>query len=383
MKRVCFNVQPLIGNRTGIGWYTYNIINNMENSGVRIEGMCFDFLGRNHIERNFNDLKIDKLYINKVIPTKIYKLINGYIPIFYDWLFPKGDIYHFFNFVVPPISKNKKVIITIHDMVYKVMPETVNAKTLYILNRDLERSIKRADAIITVSEHSKKDIMKYHQVAEDKISIAYPGIDYSFFEPAQRMNREEIKRIKNKYSLPNHYILYLGTLEPRKNINSIIDAYELLPDEIKNKFKFVIAGRVGWKANEILNKIKETPSSKQIVRVGYVDEIDKPYIYGMASIFVFPSLYEGFGMPVIEAMACGTAVITANNSSLLEAGGDAACYSDALNAEKLAEKIKQILDDEDYRKVLEQKGITHSQTFTWKNSSNIISNVYDKLLNGV
>jgi glycosyltransferase involved in cell wall biosynthesis len=380
MKRVCFNVQPLIGSRSGIGWYTYNIINHIDQKDIRVEGMCFDFLGKNHAREKFADVKTDNLYINKFIPSKVYKLLTGYLPIHYDCFFPKGDIYHFFNFVAPSISKKKKVIITIHDMVYKVMPETVSAKTLYILNRDLERSIKRANAIITVSEHSKRDLMKYHQVDEEKISIVNPGIDYPFFEKGQSMDHGTINRVKEKYALPDKYILYLGTLEPRKNIGSIIDAYELLSEEIKSEYKLVLAGRVGWKANEILKKIENTPSADNIVRVGYVDEVDKPFIYGIAHAFVFPSLYEGFGMPVVEAMACGTAVVTSNNSSLPEAGGEAALYSDALDAKAISENIRHLLLDEVVRDQLVQKGIQHAKTFSWKDSADMTVKVYQKLL---
>ena len=380
MKRVCFDVQPLIGSRSGIGWYTYNIINNMDHENIRVEGMCFDFLGKNHVERKFKDVKTDNLYINKFIPSKVYKLLTGYLPINYDWFFPKGNIYHFFNFVSPAISRNKKVIITIHDMVYKVMPETVNAKTLYLLNRDLERSIQRADAIITVSEHSKSDLMKYHQVEANKISIVNPGIDYSFFERGQNIDEEMKKRMCEKYGLPRKYILYLGTLEPRKNIGCIIDAYELLPEKTKSEYKLVIAGRVGWKANAILEKIKNTPSADNLIRVGYVDEEDKPYIYGMSSVFVFPSLYEGFGMPVVEAMACGTAVVTANNSSLPEAGGEAALYSDARDAKGIAENLLHVLLDKTVRDERVAKGIQHAQKFSWKTSAERTMSVYQNLL---
>lgn len=380
MNRVCFNMQPLIGKRTGIGWYTYNIINNIHVDDMVMQGMCFDFLGRNHVRQRFDDVNIDNLYINQWIPSKIYKLINGLLPVKYDWFFPKGDIYHYFNFVAPPISKSKKVIITIHDMVYKILPETVNAKTLYILNRDMVRSVKRADVIITVSEHSKKDILRHLPVDEDRIRIVHPGLDYKFYAQGQHPDDEIIDTIRRKYRLPEHYILYLGTIEPRKNLHALINAYELLPDHIRSSYPLVIAGGVGWKAQSMLDHMRTTKSAKNIIQLGYVDESDKPYIYGLADVFTFPSLYEGFGMPIVEAMASGTAVVTANNSSLPEAGGNAALYADAESSQSIADNILRLIENNDYRDALVQKGIRHAKTFSWEKSAEQTVNVYKELM---
>lgn len=383
MKKVCFDIQSLVKEKTGIGWYTNKIINNIEHDDIRMAGMCFDFLGRNKVVSKFEDIKVENIYINKYIPSKVYKLLTGYLPINYDWFFPKGDIYHFFNFVAPSISKKKKVIITVHDMVYKVFPETVNRKTLFMLNRDLKRSIDRADAIITVSQHSKKDLMKYHDVEENKISIVPPGIEYDFYKGGQDVSSETQQEMQKKFDLPDKYILYLGTIEPRKNISSLIDAFMFLPEEIRNEYKLVIAGGVGWKAKSIVDKVSNHQFSDRIILTGYVDEVDKPYLYGMASVFVFPSLYEGFGMPIIEAMACGTAVVTANNSSLPEAGGEAALYSDALDIRRISENIKSIIVDDSIRDECVQKGIKHAQRFSWEDSAKKTVKVYEELLGDI
>ena len=380
MPRICFDLQPLVGKRSGIGWYTYNIINNLNQDDIEVMGMCFDFLGKNHVAEKLSDIKPDNLYINKFIPSKVYRLLTGLLPINYDWFFPKGDIYHYFNFTAPSISRKKKVIITIHDMVYKIMPETVSYKTLYILNREMERSVRRADAIITVSENSKLDLLKFHDIDQSKISIVNPGIDYEFFKKAQNINDDTLTGLRMKYNLPEKFILYLGTIEPRKNIISIVDAYNLQRDEIKRDYKLVIAGGIGWKAEETLNKIKTSPSSKNIIRLGYVDEEDKNLIYGAADVFVFPSLYEGFGIPVIESMASGTPVVTADNSSLKEAGGDAALYSNATDIKGIADNIARVLDDDELRNAMIEKGIKHALTFSWKKSAEKTLEVYERLL---
>ena len=380
MPRICFDLQPLISKRSGVGWYTYNIINNIEAEDMLVQGMCFDFLGRNNVRERLEDIKAENLYINKWLPSKVYRLLTGLLPVNYDWFFPGGDIYHYFNFTAPSISRRKKVIITIHDMVYKILPETVSYKTLYILNREMERSVKRADAIITVSENSRKDILRFHDVESDRISIVNPGIDYDFFKAAQDMDGNTLSMVRKKYNLPDRFILYLGTIEPRKNITALVGAYEKLPEDIRREFKLVIAGGVGWKADGILKRIKESPEAANIMRIGYVDEADKHFIYGAAAVFVFPSLYEGFGIPVIEAMASGTPVVTSSNSSLPEAGGDAALYSDANDIEAISDNILRVLTDKELEAEMIRRGMKHAASFSWKKSAGKTVEVYRRLL---
>ena len=284
------------------------------------------------------------------------------------------------NYVMPPINKNVKVIINIYDMVYKKFPNTMMLSNLYLLRRDMNRSVKRADAIVTVSENSKKEIIEHFNVSPQKVHIIPPGIEYGEFSKGMNITTEKVKEIRKKYKLPLKYFLYLGTVEPRKNIPTIFKAYSALPNHVKNEYKLVIAGGKGWKSKNIYSVPSALNIDDKVIFTGYVDENDKPYIYGLSEVFLFPSLYEGFGLPVVEAMCSGVPVITANNSSLVEVGGNAASFVDCMDYLAICREIQKLISDKDYYSQKVQKGLTHVQKFTWQKSANLTIELYKKIM---
>jgi glycosyltransferase involved in cell wall biosynthesis len=294
--------------------------------------------------------------------------------------FNNCDIYHFYNFICPSISKNKKVIITVYDVVNKRFPETMKESNRILLDRKLEESIRRADKIITISESTKADIKKYYGVEEAKIEVVYTGVDIDFFSKGKEAPVNIKNEVREKYKLPQKYFLYLGTIEPRKNIITIIKAYEALDERVRKEYKLVLAGGIGWKAEKIIEHISKSSCRDDIIMTGYVDEYDKPYIYSMASVFVFPSLYEGFGMPIVEAMASGTPVVTANNSSLLEAGGKGALYSDAMDYESIGGNIISIIENKKLNEKLIHDAFEHAKNFSWDKSAKETLEIYKKVL---
>ena len=368
-SKIYIDAQPFFKKRTGIVWYTYNTVLETLKAApddMSIYGVVYDFLGRLNAEAALKEAGFKKTISRKFVPPRLYKLIWAYIKIRFDKHFKDGDIYHFYNYVIPPIGKDKKVIINVYDMVYKKFPETMMASNLYLLNRDLRRSIKRADHIITISESAKGDIQEYFSVDESKISVLLPGIDLGFFNQGRNIGEHKAKEIKEKYNLPPKYLLYLGTIEPRKNIKTIYDAYAALPQETKEEYMLVMAGGTGWKSHEIQEYPKKLGIESSVRHIGYVDEEDKPFIYGMAEVFLFPSLYEGFGMPVSEALASGTPVITSDNSSLPEAGGEGASYINCMDSEAMAQEITRYITDERYKKQKLELGAKHVQKLSWK-----------------
>ena len=201
----------------------------------------------------------------------------------------------------------------------------------------------------------------------DAVSIVHPAVDHNIYKPR---SRQETDTIKKKYSINGSYILYAGTLEPRKNILGILNAYEVLPDSLKNNLHLVLAGGKGWKAEEISSKLHQLISSgEKIIHTGYVPDEDLPPLYSGASLFVYPSFYEGFGMPPLEAMACGVPVITSNNSSLPEVVSDAGIVIDANDTEELTKNIEKILRNPKLAKDLAKKGLEQAKKFTWENSA--------------
>lgn len=379
--KISLELQPCLKNRSGIGIYTYEISKKLQKfNDINLCGDIFNFINRNNIDKDIEGLDFNKKVFN-LFPYGVYRRIWHYIPIKYNWLFnDKSDIYHFFNFIVPPRIKGK-VITTIHDMTYELYPETMHKNNLKRIKDDIEYSVNRADKIITVSESSKKDIMKFLNVDESKIEVVYNGVEYDRFNKSY--SEEEKSKVREKYDLPENYILYMGTLEPRKNIESIIEAFALFKEEnsfINENIKLVIAGKKGWLFESIFNLVDKLNLKDEVIFTDYVDEADKPLIYNMAGLFLFPSLYEGFGIPVLEAMASSVPVITSNVSSLPEVAGDAAILAAPKDIEAIAKYMNEILRNKELKNDLVKKGHAQAKKFTWEASAEKTYNIYKELM---
>lgn len=378
--KVSIELQPCLKNKSGIGIYTYNISKNLEKiKEIELYGEIFSFLGKDKLDSDYKDIKIE-LKLCRLLPYGVYRRIWKWLPVKYNTLLnTHSDIYHFFDYIVPPKVEGK-VITTIHDVTYILYPEMVEKKTMERIKDGIEYSVNRADKVITVSESSKKDIIKFLGVDEGKIEVVYNGVEYERF--SNSCTEKEQLRVKEKYNLPDKYILYMGTLEPRKNIESIISAFSLFISHnniFLNEFKLVIAGKKGWLYESIFNQVQNLSIKDKVIFTDYVEEEDKPLIYKMASIFVFPSIYEGFGIPVIEAMASSVPVITSTASSLKEISGDAAIIVEPKDIDSISKAMKEILENEAVRKSMIEKGHTQAKKFNWQSSAEKLANIYKEL----
>ncbi len=379
MKSVYVDIHPIIRNKTGIGWYSHNILKRIIDSDeINIKATAFDFLGREGKKEYLEEVNFGNQIINTKFHGRAYKALGRIVPIKYDNVFKGGDIYHFLNYTAPPISKNKKIIINIYDMIYKKYPKTIKRLSKFLLENYLKDSVHRVDKIITISQSSKKDILEYFDLDENKIAIIPPGIDFELFN--QTPLEKELLEVRRKYSLPDKFFLSLGTIAPHKNLKTVFKAYSILSKEIRNDYKLVVAGGVGWKAKDILQMPAELGIENDVFYTGYFSEEDKPILYKLSKAFVFPSFYEGFGMPVLEALASGIPTITANNSSLKEAGGDAALYVDAGNAGAIAEKLENIVDNDAFCEENIEKGKVYAQNFSWDTAAKSTLEIYKELL---
>lgn len=234
------------------------------------------------------------------------------------------------------------VVITIFDLSFIHFPEMFRKSDLYQLKNWTAYSVKKAAKILTISQSSKADIVNYYQVPENKVIVTYPGVG-SEFKPQPR---EKIEAIKKKYGIKNDYILYVGTLQPRKNLLCLIEAFYLLIRNAKYKIqntKLVIAGKKGWLYDEIFAKVKNLELENKVIFTDFVESQDLPALYSGAAVFVNVSLWEGFGMPVLEAAACGTPVVVSNTSSLPEVVGDAGILVNPESVEDIAVGISKAL----------------------------------------
>ena len=368
MKKISLELQWAVGKKTGVGWYIYNIVKELSKSDKN--DYIADFMGRHDVKSQIDyDIKIKQ---NKLLTCTMYNFLTKKMNISHNLILgTKSDIYHFFNFTIPKNVKGK-IINTIYDTVFISAPETMgNRKEI----EEYKYGAQKSDLIITISKSAKNDIIKNLGVSENKIEIVYPGIDLERY--SKKYEKEDLEKIRKKYKLPLEYILYLGTIEPRKNIERTIKAFIKYKKEVKDDLKFVIVGGKGWKYDNIMKLIESMGTD--IILTGYIDEEDKIPIYKLAQIFAFPSLYEGFGMPVLEAMAAGVPVITSNVSSLPEVAGEAAILVDPLNEDEIFEAYKKILSDKKLQLEMIEKGLEQAKKFEWKESAKVLEQIYEKM----
>ena len=275
------------------------------------------------------------------------------------------DIILFTNFVRGPIATNAKTITIIYDLSFILFSEFSNSKNSELLLKQVPKSISKSDKIIAISQNSKQEIINEYKVNPAKIEIVNPAINHAVYRPA---SKQSIDRVKTKYGIKGQYILYTGTLEPRKNIVGILEGYSALPKNILSSYTLVLAGGKGWLDEEIEEKLTEL-KELNIIRTGYVADEDLPALYSGATVFVYPSFYEGFGMPPLEAMACGTPVITSNNSSLPEVVGEAGIMIDAKDTKALTESIEKVISSKKLQNEMLKKGIKQAKKFSWEKSA--------------
>jgi glycosyltransferase involved in cell wall biosynthesis len=297
---------------------------------------------------------------------QVFKRLNWFLP--YDLIALKNyDAFLFFNFIAFPVRKRTKSIVVIHDLSFIHFPQFTQKKNLKFTPKLTERSVRRASHIITVSENSKKEIVDYYKIPESMVSVIYNAIDHKDFYPR---GGSEIKKVIKKYNLPERYIHIHGTIEPRKNIEGLLNAYAMLGRELQENYGLVISGGKGWNDESIYKLIDELKAAgHNIVLPGYIETGDLPAIYSGASLFVLPSFYEGFGVPPLEAMACGVPVIVSDNSSLPEVVGDAAIKIKAGDTEGLAKQMQRVFEDDKLAGRLRKHGLTQAAKFSWDESA--------------
>ena len=263
--------------------------------------------------------------------------------------------------------RGMKTVITVHDLAFKVFPAMFPKKDLWQLNFYANYAIKNADKIIAVSVSTKKDILRFYpKIDPQKICVIYHGFDAELF--FRKIDGEVQRRFRAKYLIDDApYLLYVGAIQPRKNLITLIEAFgKLKATGNYPKLKLVLAGAPAWQAESTLEAVQNSHYSKEIVLTGRVSFSDLAKFYRCAKMFIFPSLYEGFGIPILESFASGTPVICANNSSLPEVAGDSALYFTSGDVAELEAKIKEILENAPLRESLIKKGYLQLEKFSWE-----------------
>jgi len=262
------------------------------------------------------------------------------------------------------VAKKTEVTATIHDLAFKRYPETFPKMQLFKLNLLLEIAVRRANKLIAVSESTKRDLLEFFpKLPSERIRVIYHGFDDTFFRV--RCTPLLLSQTLAQYHIEHaNYILYVGALQPRKNLVRLIEAFNIAK-QIVPEMKLVLAGEKAWLADAIFEAREKSPYVEDIIMTGAVSFENLRALYQGARFFAFPSLYEGFGLPILEAFASGIPVLTAHNSSLIEVGGDAVVSCDASDTENIAEKMVTLWNDEALRKELISKGEEQLKKFSW------------------
>lgn len=371
--RVAFDAQLLLSKeKTGIGWNEYYLIEALtkKNRDIDFQINIADL----EIKRDVKNLV--KMFNNRgcivnnrgLLPYPFMYGLIRYFRVPYKLVFGnESDLTIFFNYEIPA-NVGCKTAVYICDVNYKVYPETVHPRVLKWLEKNLEKYCNRADWIITISEFSKQEIVKYLHISQEKIIVIPCGVDTNIYNC--NYSKDEVNLILKKYNISREYILYLGTLEPRKNITVLVDAYKKLYDANHDAPSLVIAGKKGWMYKEIFEKVKEYNLERKVLFTGYVPQMDAPKLMAGATLFCFPSLYEGFGMPPLEAMACGTPVIVSDAGSLPEVVADAGVIVKEGDVDELYKEMRRIIENPKFRDMCIARCKNRAKHFTWENAAN-------------
>ena len=374
--KIGIDAQTLLRTDAGVTYYTKGILSEV----LKLDKENFYdlLLFQNPLEKQrelFGKGDNRSSRYQKLFPYKLfYKLFKLGLPVPLEVFFGTHDLYFFPDYVEYPHLTGKSVVV-VHDLSFADVPHLVQPANRKFLERFVPKSLKEADHVIAVSEFTKGRIKEVYGVVEEKITVAGPAVDTNVFYPRKE---KEIEAVKRKYGIESSFILFLGSLEPRKNVRSLIEAFSLLKKN-KEGLNLVLAGKPTWIKNELEKQVRELKLEEKVKFLGYVEEGDRPALLSAAEAFAYPSLYEGFGMPVLEAQGCGVPVVASNFTSLPEVAGEGAILVNPKDAGELADALTKALSSPQVRKDLIRKGNKNTKRFTWNNSSRKILAVFNSL----
>ena len=392
MARIGIDIRCLAeGRRTGVEEYTLNLLTHLFEIDQKNEYVLFF----NSFRSSNTDFFWIKKYSNVTLkrfgfPNKLLNFLFWYL----NW--PKidkmiggADIFFMPNIIFGSVSRETKLVLTIHDLSFERYPQTFSWKRrIWHVFINTKKICQRADKIIAVSNSTKNDLEFLYKISPEKIQVVYSGISDKF--KVVDRNDEKLISVKEKYNLPYKFILYLGTIEPRKNITGIVKAFGQLQKFSKKnnppagggeifKYKLVIAGSKGWMNEKIFFEIEKSGHKDKIIFLDFVADEDKEYVFNLTSLFVYPSFFEGFGFPPLEAMQCGVPVIVSNNSSLPEIVGRAGILIDPDKPEEIYLAMKEILVSRELKEKLIEQGLAQSKLFDWKKTAEEFLSALNKI----
>lgn len=394
--KLLFNLQSLVGAQTGIGFYTQHLIDALMASPDITD--LSGFLGR-HIMRDeqlLSWLAADSAALFaktgaardervKAHIKRVVRAIPGTYPLrhaFREWQGLRaskqygrsGFIYHEPNYI--PVSYPGKMVITVHDLSHIRFPEFHPSERVTFMNRRLKSAVERADFIVTDSAFVKDEILDVFPVSGEKIVVTHLGVYEAFHSRSEIETQDTLRQFNLSY---RGFVLSVGTLEPRKNLERLLTAYSALPEGIRRDYPLVLAGGGGWKDSDLQRQIQQMERRGEVTRTGYLPRSQLLDLYASAAVFAYPSIYEGFGLPVLEGFASGTPVLTSNVTSMPEVSGGAALEVNPLSMDEIRHGLFSLLDDSALRSRHTQLGLERVREFTWAKCAEQTMAVYKQL----
>ena len=294
-------------------------------------------------------------------------------------LIPDVDLYHALSPEIIPTQDKTKVIVTIHDLIFKAYPAGHTQNTIDLTEKNLVSCFQKAMKVICCSENTFKDLQAHYQFPRSKAVVIYPGINEKIF---YRIDQEE-ERVAEEFlkdqGITKPFILSVGTLEPRKNLKNMLEAFHILKKKGQFEGQFVVVGMKGWMSEDLEHWIEDWKLTNDVIFLGYVSTDGLRYLYNKAQVFLYPSFYEGFGFPIVEAFYCGAPVVTSNVSSCPEIASDAALTVDPSKSEEIAESAATIMADQNLRQTLREKGFRRAMDFNFRKTAEKTLNVYQEV----
>lgn len=371
MFRITIDYTSAVRQRAGVGRYTRNLVDAL--AKVDQENVYTLFCAGDGPERR--DWPANFSIKTSPVPERV--LTAGWhklrLPIAAERITGEADIFHSPDFTLPPLAKAAGVV-TIHDLSFLKLPECADPGLRAYLTERTPPSVARAARILTDSENTRKDVIELLHAPPEKVSVVYGGV-----EPRFRPMRDTrlLDEVRARYHLPELFVLFVGTIEPRKNLSRLITAYAEMRRQTGLPHELVLCGSKGWLYEDIFKQVEQEGLGEDVIFPGFVRDEDLPVLYTLADLFAFPSLYEGFGLPPLEAMACGTPVVASNNSSLPEVLGSAALYVDAADVTGLADAMTRVLGDAMIRTRLADMGRAQASRFTWEDAARQLLKAYE------
>ncbi|HEX7085514.1 MAG TPA: glycosyltransferase family 1 protein [Vicinamibacterales bacterium] len=365
--RVAFDARKI--HDFGIGTYIRNLLRQLARLDHESEYVLICQPGDRDLPASLGDN-----FVAAIDRSKPYS-VREQISIPWAVLRSRATLFHEPHYVLPPLVARTRAVVTIHDCIHLRFPQYLpNRAALTYARTQMGSAARRAAHIITVSEASKRDILHFFPVPPEKITVIYNGIDDRFATPPPA---DEMQRVAERYQLEGRFLLYVGNVKPHKNLERLLEAFHLVRQTPGlEDVRLVMIGDEISRYSALRRAVHRNNLHKYVRFLGFLPDHMLPIVYRLASVFVFPSLYEGFGLPPLEAMASGTPVVTSNVTSLPEVTGDAAILVDPLSAEAIADGIRRVLTDRELADTLRSRGVARAREFSWERVAREVRRIY-------